>query len=94
MFTIKEFLGMDLIPWYKNLTSAEIPGERPIEHVSVNDLPLGRSVDEALRILDALQFFEEHGEVCPANWHKGGKGMKPSAEGVAEYLGETFSAHP
>ena len=40
MFTIKEFLGMDLIPWYKNLTSAQIPVERPIEHVSVNDLPL------------------------------------------------------
>ena len=65
-----------------------------VRHELVNDLPLGRSVDEALRILDALQFFEEHGEVCPANWHKGEKGMKPSAEGVAEYLGETFSAHP
>jgi peroxiredoxin (alkyl hydroperoxide reductase subunit C) len=52
----------------------------------VNDLPLGRSVDEALRMVDALQFFEENGEVCPANWHKGDAGMKATAEGVADYL--------
>ena len=57
-----------------------------VRHSVVNDLPLGRSVDEALRMVDALQFFEENGEVCPANWHKGEEGMKPSAEGVAEYL--------
>ena len=57
-----------------------------IRHGLVNDLALGRSVDEALRVLDALQFSEEHGEVCPANWHKGDEAMKPSAEGVAEYL--------
>lgn len=57
-----------------------------VRHQLVNDLPLGRSVDEALRILDALQFVEEHGEVCPANWKPGEEAMKPTAEGVAEYL--------
>ena len=86
MFTIKEFLGMDLIPWYKNLTSAEIPGERPIEHVSVNDLPLGRNVEEVLRVVKALQFTEKYGEVCPANWQDGSEGLKPTAVGVADYL--------
>jgi len=60
-----------------------------VRHQVVNDLPLGRSVNEALRILDALQFTEEHGDVCPANWKKGDDAMKPTAEGVAEYL----SAH-
>jgi peroxiredoxin (alkyl hydroperoxide reductase subunit C) len=59
-----------------------------VRHELVNDLPLGRSVDEAIRMLDALQFFEEHGEVCPANWKRGDKAMKPTAEGVAEYLAE------
>jgi peroxiredoxin (alkyl hydroperoxide reductase subunit C) len=57
-----------------------------VRHALVNDLPLGRNVDEAVRILDALQFHEEHGEVCPANWNKGDEAMKPSAEGVASYL--------
>ena len=57
-----------------------------IRHEVVNDLGLGRSVDEALRIVDALQFTEEHGEVCPANWTKGEDGMKPTADGVASYL--------
>jgi peroxiredoxin (alkyl hydroperoxide reductase subunit C) len=57
-----------------------------VRHQVVNDLPLGRSVDEALRMVDALQFFEENGEVCPANWHKGDEGMKANAEGVASYL--------
>ena len=57
-----------------------------VRHSTINDLPLGRNVDEAIRMVDALQFFEENGEVCPANWHKGEEGMKPSAEGVAEYL--------
>ncbi|HNT89988.1 MAG TPA: peroxiredoxin [Candidatus Hydrogenedentes bacterium] len=57
-----------------------------VRHALVNDLPLGRNVDEAIRILDALQFFEKNGEVCPANWRKGEEGMKPSAEGVAAYL--------
>ncbi len=54
----------------------------------VNDLPLGRSVDEALRVLDALQFTEEHGDVCPANWKKGEDAMTPTAEGVARYLAD------
>jgi len=57
-----------------------------VRHQVVNDLPLGRSIDEAIRIIDALQFFEANGEVCPANWHKGDKAMKASHEGVAEYL--------
>jgi peroxiredoxin (alkyl hydroperoxide reductase subunit C) len=57
-----------------------------IRHALINDLPLGRSVDEALRMLDALQFVEQHGEVCPANWHEGQEAMKPTAEGVAGYL--------
>ena len=57
-----------------------------VRHCVINDLPLGRSVDEALRMVDALQFFEENGEVCPANWHKGEDGMAPSADGVANYL--------
>jgi peroxiredoxin (alkyl hydroperoxide reductase subunit C) len=57
-----------------------------VRHSTINDLPLGRNVDEAIRMVDALQFFEENGEVCPANWQKGEEGMKPSAEGVAEYL--------
>jgi len=57
-----------------------------IRHMLVNDLPLGRSVDEALRVLDALQFVEKYGEVCPANWKPGEEAMKPTKEGVAEYL--------
>jgi peroxiredoxin (alkyl hydroperoxide reductase subunit C) len=57
-----------------------------VRHQIVNDLPIGRSVDEALRTLDALQFTEEHGEVCPANWKTGDEAMKPTAEGVAKYL--------
>lgn len=57
-----------------------------VRHQVVNDLPLGRSVDEALRMVDALEFFEENGEVCPANWHKGDEGMKATAAGVADYL--------
>jgi peroxiredoxin (alkyl hydroperoxide reductase subunit C) len=57
-----------------------------VRHALVNDLPLGRNVDEALRVLDALQFTEAHGEVCPANWRQGEEAMKPTAKGVAEYL--------
>lgn len=63
-----------------------IDKEGVVRHCVINDLPLGRSVDEALRMVDALQFFEENGEVCPANWHKGEDGMAPSADGVADYL--------
>lgn len=54
----------------------------------VNDLPLGRNIDELIRLVDAIQFNEEHGEVCPVNWHKGKSGMKPSPKGVADYLTE------
>ena len=57
-----------------------------VRHELINDLPLGRSIDEAIRMVDALQFFEENGEVCPANWHKGKKGMVATQEGVADYL--------
>jgi peroxiredoxin 2/4 len=57
-----------------------------VRHELINDLPLGRNVDEALRMVDALQFFEQNGEVCPANWTKGSTGMKETHEGVAEYL--------
>lgn len=57
-----------------------------LRHALINDFPIGRSVDEALRVLDALQHTEEHGEVCPANWRKGEEAMKPTAEGVATYL--------
>ena len=59
-----------------------------VRHQVVNDLPLGRSVDEALRMVDALQHFEQFGEVCPANWHKGESAMKATAAGVADYLGK------
>lgn len=57
-----------------------------VRHQVVNDLPLGRDIDEMLRMVDALQFTEEHGEVCPAGWKKGDAGMKASTAGVAEYL--------
>ncbi|TCV90802.1 peroxiredoxin [Sulfurirhabdus autotrophica] len=57
-----------------------------VRHQVVNDLPLGRDVDEMIRMVDALQFNEQHGEVCPAGWNKGKAGMKASPEGVAEYL--------
>jgi len=57
-----------------------------VQHQVVNNLPLGRNVDEMLRMIDALQFTEEHGEVCPAGWNKGDKGMVPDADGVASYL--------
>lgn len=57
-----------------------------VRHATLNDLPIGRNVDEMLRVVDALQFNEQHGEVCPAGWEKGKKGMSPSATGVASYL--------
>ena len=59
-----------------------------VRHQVVNDLPLGRNMDELIRMVDALQFFEEHGEVCPAGWNKGQSGMSASPEGVAAYLSE------
>ena len=69
---------------YRGLFLIDIHGV--VRHQLVNDLPLGRSIDEALRMVDALQFFEENGEVCPANWHKGDNAMKATHEGVSEYL--------
>ena len=57
-----------------------------VQHQVVNNLPLGRNVDEMLRLVDALQFTELRGEVCPAGWRRGDTGMKPDAEGVASYL--------
>lgn len=57
-----------------------------VQHQVVNNLPLGRNVDEMLRMVDALQYTEEHGEVCPAGWQKGEEGMQPTADGVASYL--------
>ncbi len=65
-----------------------IDKEGVVRHQVVNDLPLGRNIDEMLRMVDALQFHEEHGEVCPAGWTKGDSGMNASPEGVAEYLGK------
>ena len=63
-----------------------IDKEGIVRHQIVNDLPLGRNVDEALRMVDALQFVEENGEVCPANWNKGETGMQATHEGVADFL--------
>ena len=65
-----------------------IDEEGNVRHQVVNDLPLGRNVDEMLRMVDALQFHTEHGEVCPAGWNKGDAGMQASPAGVASYLAE------
>ncbi len=63
-----------------------IDKEGIVQHQVVNNLPLGRNIDEALRMVDALQFTEEHGEVCPANWNEGDKSMKPNDAGLKEYF--------
>ena len=63
-----------------------IDKEGVVQHQVVNNLPLGRNIDEMLRMVDSLQFTEEHGEVCPAGWQQGEKGMTATPEGVAEYL--------
>jgi peroxiredoxin (alkyl hydroperoxide reductase subunit C) len=63
-----------------------IDREGIVRHAVLNDLPLGRSISEAIRMLDALRFIDERGEVCPANWEKGEKGMTPSTAGVVDYL--------
>ena len=63
-----------------------IDREGVVQHQIVNNLPFGRNIDEMLRMIDALQFTEEHGEVCPAGWTKGKEGMKGSPDGVADYL--------
>ncbi|TXK99593.1 alkyl hydroperoxide reductase [Methylococcaceae bacterium HT1] len=65
-----------------------IDKEGMVRHQVVNDLPLGRNIDDMLRMVDALQFHEEHGEVCPAGWNKGDAGMDASPAGVASYLSE------
>ena len=57
-----------------------------IRHQLINDLPIGRSIDEVLRILDALIFFEKHGEVCPANWKVGEKALEPTTQGLESYF--------
>ena len=65
-----------------------IDAEGQVRHQVVNDLPLGRNIDEMLRMVDALKFHNEHGEVCPAGWNDGDKGMDASPDGVAKYLSE------
>jgi peroxiredoxin 2/4 len=64
-----------------------IDKEGVVRHQVVNDLPLGRNIDEAVRMVDALSYFETNGEVCPANWKEGEKSMKPTNEGLEEYFG-------
>lgn len=59
-----------------------------VRHAVINDLPLGRNIDEMLRMVDTMLFTNEHGEVCPAGWNKGDKGMKATIDGVAEYLSQ------
>lgn len=63
-----------------------------VQHQVVNNLPLGRNVDEAIRMVKALQFFEKNGEVCPANWNEGDKAMKPNDEGLKDYFNEAVAA--
>ncbi len=63
-----------------------IDADGTVRHAVINDLPLGRNIDEMIRMVDAMIFTNEYGEVCPAGWHKGEEGMKASTEGVAEYL--------
>jgi peroxiredoxin (alkyl hydroperoxide reductase subunit C) len=63
-----------------------IDADGTVRHAVINDLPLGRNIDEMLRMVDAMLFTNEHGEVCPAGWQDGKEGMKPDADGVANYL--------
>ena len=63
-----------------------IDADGTVRHAVINDLPLGRNIDEMLRMVDTMLYTNEHGEVCPAGWVKGDEGMKPSTDGVAEYL--------
>ncbi len=67
-----------------------IDKEGKLRHITINDLPLGRNVDEVLRVLDAIQFNEKHGEVCPVNWQKGEEGMRPDKAGLEEYAQAHF----
>jgi peroxiredoxin (alkyl hydroperoxide reductase subunit C) len=68
-----------------------IDKEGVVRHQVVNDLPLGRSVDEALRMVEALQFFEKNGEVCPANWHEGSATIKPDPSGSREFFSKQYA---
>jgi len=70
---------------YRGLFLIDLDGI--VRHQVVNDMPLGRSITETLRMIDALQFYEENGEVCPADWHTGDKALKPTQDGVSSYLG-------
>ena len=63
-----------------------IDSDGTVRHAVINDLPLGRNIDEMIRMVDTMLFTNEHGEVCPAGWQKGDEGMKASTEGVADYL--------
>ena len=63
-----------------------------VRHAVINDLPLGRNIDEMLRMVDAMQYTNEHGEVCPAGWNKGSKAMKANKDGVSSYLAENASS--
>ena len=65
-----------------------IDEEGVIRHAVLNDLPLGRNIDEMLRMIDALAYHTEHGEVCPANWQEGKKAMNPSDDGMRSYMSE------
>ncbi|HHD78931.1 MAG TPA: redoxin domain-containing protein [Epsilonproteobacteria bacterium] len=65
-----------------------IDADGTVRHAVINDLPLGRNIDEMIRMVDTMLFTNEHGEVCPAGWTKGDEGMKADTEGVAEYLGK------
>jgi len=93
-FPLVADLGKDIARSYGVLTEDSvalrglflIDKEGVVRHELINDLSLGRNVDEAIRMLDALQFTEKYGDVCPANWHQGEDAMKPTADGVAEYL--------
>lgn len=69
-----------------------IDREGVVQHQVVNNLPIGRDVDELIRVIEALKFTEENGEVCPAGWRKGDQGMKPTAEGVSSYLANHASS--
>ena len=76
-----------LLPGGMALRGLFIINEKGIlKHITVNDLPLGRNVEEVLRVLDAVDFSEKHGEVCPANWKKGDKAMKPTTDGLKAYV--------
>ena len=76
-----------LLPGGMALRGLFIINEKGIlKHITVNDLPLGRNVEEVLRVLDAVDFSEQYGEVCPANWHKGDKAMKPTQDGLKAYV--------